>query len=108
MELQKASIDKTALGDNTKSLKERLEILKPMLNDAALLSKFVGVENSNAARPYPRHRRSDRNEQSDRCELTNSLKILKFRYFRRPGILIKGLNRVSTTNMISLGFLNFQ
>lgn len=52
MELQKASIDKTALGDNTKSLKERLEILKPMLNDAALLSKFVGVENANAARAF--------------------------------------------------------
>lgn len=104
-----------------------------MLNDAALLSKFVGVENANAAaRPYPRLRRSDRNEQIDRRKLTNSLKILKFRYFRRPGILIKGLNRagmrtsvvgwvrsagvrialmngtLSTTNMISLGFLNFQ
>lgn len=83
-------------------------MLKPMLNDSALLSKFVGVENASAARPYPRLRRSDRNVQSDRRELTNSLKILKFRYFKRPGILIKGLNRDSTTNMISLGFLNFQ
>lgn len=49
-ELEKAGIDVTALGDNTKSLKERLEMLKPMLNDSALLSKFFGVENANAAR----------------------------------------------------------
>lgn len=42
--------DLTALGDNSNSLKERLERLKPMLNDAALLSKSVGVENANAAR----------------------------------------------------------
>lgn len=49
-ELQKAGIDVTALGDNSKTLKERLEMLKPMLNDSALLSKFFGVENANAAR----------------------------------------------------------
>ncbi len=49
-ELQKAGIDVVALGDNSKSLKERLEQLKPMLNDSALLSKFFGVENANAAR----------------------------------------------------------
>lgn len=49
-ELQKAGIDVVALGDNSKSLKERLEMLKPMLNDSALLSKFFGVENANAAR----------------------------------------------------------
>lgn len=49
-ELQKAGIDIVALGDNSKSLKERLEMLKPMLNDSALLSKFFGVENANAAR----------------------------------------------------------
>ena len=49
-ELQKAGIDVNALGDNSKSLKERLEMLKPMLNDSALLSKFFGVENANAAR----------------------------------------------------------
>lgn len=49
-ELQKAGIDVRALGDNSKSLKERLEMLKPMLNDSALLSKFFGVENANAAR----------------------------------------------------------
>ncbi len=49
-ELQKAGIDVVALGDNSNSLKERLEMLKPMLNDSALLSKFFGVENANAAR----------------------------------------------------------
>lgn len=49
-ELEKAGIDVVALGDNSKSLKERLEMLKPMLNDFALLSKFFGVENANAAR----------------------------------------------------------
>lgn len=49
-ELQKAGIDVNALGDNSKSLKERLEMLKPMLNDSALLAKFFGVENANAAR----------------------------------------------------------
>ena len=49
-ELQKAGIDVVALGDNSKSLKERLDMLKPMLNDSALLSKFFGVENANAAR----------------------------------------------------------
>ena len=49
-ELEKAGIDVVALGDNSKSLKERLEMLKPMLNDSALLSKFFGVENATAAR----------------------------------------------------------
>lgn len=49
-DLEKAGIDVVALGDNSKSLKERLEMLKPMLNDSALLSKFFGVENANAAR----------------------------------------------------------
>ena len=49
-ELEKAGINIVALGDNSKSLKERLEMLKPMLNDSALLSKFFGVENANAAR----------------------------------------------------------
>ena len=49
-ELVKAGIDVTALGDNSLSLKQRLDLLKPMLNDSALLSKFFGVENANAAR----------------------------------------------------------
>lgn len=49
-ELEKAGIDVVALGDNSRSLKERLEMLKPMLDDSALLSKFFGVENANAAR----------------------------------------------------------
>ena len=42
-ELEKAGIDVVALGDNSKSLKERLEMLKPMLNDSALLSKSSGL-----------------------------------------------------------------
>ena len=49
-ELAKAGIDVTALGDNSLSLKQRLDLLKPMLNDSALLAKFFGVENANAAR----------------------------------------------------------
>lgn len=49
-ELAAAGIDVAALADNTKSLQERLEMLKPLLNDSALLSKFFGVENANAAR----------------------------------------------------------
>lgn len=49
-ELAAAGINVAALADNTKSLQERLEMLKPLLNDSALLSKFFGVENANAAR----------------------------------------------------------
>lgn len=48
-ELEKAGIDVVALGNNSLSLKERLDMLKPMLNDSALLAKFFGVENANAA-----------------------------------------------------------
>lgn len=49
-ELAAAGIDVVALADNSKTLKERLDMLKPLLNDSALLSKFFGVENANAAR----------------------------------------------------------
>ncbi len=49
-ELAAAGIDVAALADNSKSLQARLEMLKPLLNDSALLSKFFGVENANAAR----------------------------------------------------------
>lgn len=49
-ELEKAGIDVIALGDKSKSLKERLEMLKPILNDSALFSKLFGMENANAAR----------------------------------------------------------
>lgn len=49
-ELAKAGINLKKLGDNSLSLKQRLDLLKPMLNDSALLSKFFGVENANAAR----------------------------------------------------------
>lgn len=40
-ELEKVGIDVVALGDSSKSLKERLEMLKPMLSDSALLSEAV-------------------------------------------------------------------
>lgn len=49
-ELEKAGIDVLALGDKNKTLKERLEVLKPVLNDSALFSKLFGMENANAAR----------------------------------------------------------
>lgn len=49
-ELEAAGIDVLALGDKTKSLKERLDMLKPVLNDSALFSKLFGMENANAAR----------------------------------------------------------
>lgn len=49
-ELQKAGINVSSLTDKTKPLKERLEALKPLLNDDALLSALFGSENANAAR----------------------------------------------------------
>lgn len=49
-ELEKAGIDVIALGDKSKTLKDRLEMLKPVLNDSALFSKLFGMENANAAR----------------------------------------------------------
>lgn len=49
-ELQKAGIDVLALSDKNKTLKERLEVLKPLLNDSALLTQMFGAENANAAR----------------------------------------------------------
>lgn len=49
-ELQKAGVDVAALSDKTKPLKDRLEALKPLLNDDALLSALFGRENANAAR----------------------------------------------------------
>lgn len=49
-ELERAGIDVLALGDKSKSLKERLELLKPVLNDLALFCKLFGMENANATR----------------------------------------------------------
>ena len=49
-ELQKAGVNVLALSDQNKTLKERLELLKPVLNDAALFGKLFGRENANAAR----------------------------------------------------------
>lgn len=48
-ELQKAGINVSSLADKTKPLKERLETLKPLLKDDALLSALFGRENANAA-----------------------------------------------------------
>lgn len=48
--LTAAGIDVLKLADTSLSLKDRLEMLKPVLNDAALFSKLFGMENANAAR----------------------------------------------------------
>lgn len=48
-ELKKAGINVTDLADRGKSLKERLELLRPVMNDAALFAKLFGKENTNAA-----------------------------------------------------------
>ena len=48
-ELSAAGIDINKLTDNSKSLTERLALLKPVMNDAALFSKLFGRENTNAA-----------------------------------------------------------
>lgn len=49
-ELRGAGIDVMALSDKSLSLKSRLDLLKPILNDDALLSATFGKENANAAR----------------------------------------------------------
>ena len=49
-ELTAAGIDVLKLADTSLNLKDRLEMLKPVLNDAALFSKLFGMENANAAR----------------------------------------------------------
>lgn len=49
-ELKAAGVDVLALGDKSKTLRERLEMLKPVMNDAALFGKLFGRENANAAR----------------------------------------------------------
>lgn len=48
-ELKKAGINVTDLADRGKSLKERLELLRPVMTDAALFAKIFGKENTNAA-----------------------------------------------------------
>ena len=49
-ELAAAGIDINKLADTSLSLKERLDMLKPVMTDAALFSKLFGMENANAAR----------------------------------------------------------
>ena len=48
-ELSAAGIDINRLTDQSKNLTERLSLLKPVMNDAALFSKLFGRENTNAA-----------------------------------------------------------
>lgn len=44
-----AGIDVEKLGDKSLTLSQRLNLLKPVLSDSALLSKLFGLENANAA-----------------------------------------------------------
>lgn len=48
-ELSAAGVSVTDLADRGRSLKERLELLRPVMDDAALFSKLFGKENTNAA-----------------------------------------------------------
>lgn len=48
-ELSMAGIDILKLGDKTLSLSDRLNMLKPVMNDTALFTKLFGRENANAA-----------------------------------------------------------
>lgn len=48
--LEAAGVDVLRLADTSLTLKERLDMLAPVMNDAALFSKLFGMENANAAR----------------------------------------------------------
>ncbi|MFA7034090.1 MAG: phage tail tape measure protein [Bacteroidales bacterium] len=48
-ELDAAGISVTTLTDTSLSLAERLDVLKPLMNDTALMAKMFGKENTNAA-----------------------------------------------------------
>ena len=48
-ELKAAGVDILKLGDKSKSLSERLSLLKPVMQDQALFTKLFGRENANAA-----------------------------------------------------------
>ncbi|HFG0566800.1 TPA: phage tail tape measure protein [Flavobacterium psychrophilum] len=50
IELEKAGIDINRLGDKSLTLAERMKPLKAIMKDGALVTKFFGEENSNAAR----------------------------------------------------------
>lgn len=49
-QLKAAGVDINALADKSQTMKERLELLKPILKDGALFSQLFGMENANAAR----------------------------------------------------------
>lgn len=48
--LEAAGINVLKLGDKSLTLKERPDMLKPIMKDSALFSKLFGMENANAAR----------------------------------------------------------
>lgn len=48
-ELKAAGINVNDLGDKSKSLQDRLELLKPIANDTALVAKLFGKENQGSA-----------------------------------------------------------
>lgn len=47
--MAQAGVDVIKLADKSLTLKDRLDMLKPLLSDTALLSEFFGKENANAA-----------------------------------------------------------
>lgn len=49
-QLKAAGVDINALADKSRTMRERLELLKPVLKDSALFSQLFGMENANAAR----------------------------------------------------------
>ncbi len=48
--LAAAGVDVLKLADTSLTLKERLDMLAPVMDDAALFSRLFGMENANAAR----------------------------------------------------------
>lgn len=48
-ELEAANIDVNTLTDTTRTLADRLQVLTPLMDDTALMTKLFGRENSNAA-----------------------------------------------------------
>lgn len=49
VELEAANIDVNTLTDTTRTLADRLQALTPLMDDTALMTKFFGRENTNAA-----------------------------------------------------------
>lgn len=68
--LQAAGIDVVKLADTSMSLKERLDMLKPVLGDAALFSKLFGMETPTRPRFGTGQRRT---RQADNCHYRHSV-----------------------------------